>query len=410
MKTTKKYPTPRLIYDRKKKSSKNHTGTVEVEILFEGKRKWISTGVRILPNEWKGENGVSGRTDALVLNAKIQKLFVGINNYIHGLITKDESFSWDGLETFLKAKNNTGSFLDFIETTNKAKTDIKKITANNHLRLLHSLKMYGKIKYFSDITQNNIIAWDKWLHEQEYKQTTISTYHKFMKLYIHDAMRSDLIEKDPYITFKVERGKPALRQYLTNEELDKIINAELTGETFEKVRDLFLFQCYTGLAYADLSKFDFNKVIHRDGKYIIHDVRQKTGEDFYIVLLSKAISILEKYNYSLPLITNQQYNMRLKIVAGAAKISKNLTSHMGRHTYASLCFNSGIPIEILAKMMGHSDIKTTQIYAKMFNKTVEDAFDLLEEKLTEREKNQSMEEDKKPDKDADKNSNKEDKK
>lgn len=381
MKATKIYPTPRIVFDRKNRSSKTNKGTVDVEVCFKGRRKWISTGVRVLPNEWNNDKGVILRLDSVTLNAKIQKLFNNVNNFIHDLIRKDQDFTWETFDTFLEIKNDSGSFIEFVEVENKGKTHLKPITVKNHKRLINSLKLYGKIKYFSDVTPINIIEWDKWLHEKEYKQTTISTYHKFMKLYIHDAMRKDLIDRDPYINFKVERGKPALRQYLTKEEIEKITNADLPGNTFDRVRDLFLFQCYTGLAYADLNKFDFQKVIERDGKYIIHDIRQKTGEDFYIVLLSKAIDILKKYNYLLPLITNQQYNMRLKIVAGAAELSRNLTSHMGRHTYASLVLNQGISLEVLKEMMGHSDIRTTQIYARMVNKTVEAAYDILEEKL-----------------------------
>lgn len=381
MKATKLYPTPRIVFDRKNRSSKTNKGTVDVEVCFKGRRRWISTGVRVLPNEWNNDKGVILRLDSVTLNAKIQKLFNNVNNFIHDLIRKDQDFTWEAFDTFLEIKNDSGSFIEFVEVENKSKTHLKPITVKNHKRLINSLKLYGKIKYFSDVTPINIIEWDKWLHEKEYKQTTISTYHKFMKLYIHDAMRKDLIDRDPYINFKVERGKPALRQYLTKEEIEKITNADLPGNTFDRVRDLFLFQCYTGLAYADLNKFDFQKVIERDGKYIIHDIRQKTGEDFYIVLLSKAIDILKKYNYVLPLITNQQYNMRLKIVAGASELSRNLTSHMGRHTYASLVLNQGISLEVLKEMMGHSDIRTTQIYARMVNKTVEAAYDILEEKL-----------------------------
>ena len=381
MKATKIYPTPRIVFDRKNRSSKTNKGTVDVEVCFKGRRRWISTGVRVLPNEWNNDKGVILRLDSVTLNAKIQKLFNNVNNFIHDLIRKEQDFTWEAFDTFLEIKNDCSSFIEFVEVENKSKTHLKPITVKNHKRLINSLKLYGKIKYFSDVTPINIIEWDKWLHEKEYKQTTISTYHKFMKLYIHDAMRKDLIDRDPYINFKVERGKPALRQYLTKEEIEKITNADLPGNTFDRVRDLFLFQCYTGLAYADLNKFDFQKVIERDGKYIIHDVRQKTGEDFYIVLLSKAIDILKKYNYVLPLITNQQYNMRLKIVAGAAELSRNLTSHMGRHTYASLVLNQGISLEVLKEMMGHSDIRTTQIYARMVNKTVEAAYDILEEKL-----------------------------
>ena len=141
---------------------------------------------------------------------------------------------------------------------------------------------------------------------------------------------------------------------------------------------MFLFQCYTGLAYSDMRKFDFRDVQQRGKRLVLHDVRKKTGEDFYIVLLPPAIEILNKYDFRLPLMSNEQYNMRLKLVAESAGIEKNLTSHMGRHTFATLSLNSGIKIEVLAQMMGHADIRTTQIYAKMINCTVEEAYSVLE--------------------------------
>lgn len=173
-----------------------------------------------------------------------------------------------------------------------------------------------------------------------------------------------------------------MRKYLTEQELSTIRQAKMGTSTLNKIRDLFVFQCFTGLAYADLAKFDFTGAVERNGKYIVHDVRQKSGENFYIVLLSPAVEILKKYNFKLPLISSQKYNTHLKIVATAAGVDKNLTSHMGRHTFAVYCLNHGVRIETLAKMMGHTDIKTTQLYAKIANSTVEAAFDSLENQLT----------------------------
>ena len=218
------------------------------------------------------------------------------------------------------------------------------------------------------------------MHSKGYKQASISTFHKILKVYIFEAIQRDLISQNPYTGFKIDRGKSDIRRFLNEEELNSIENAKTSTKSLEKVKDLFLFQCYTGLAYVDLSKFDFNQVIVRNGKYVVHDVRKKTGEEFYIILLPKAIEILKKYDYKLPIMTNQQYNLRLKIVADAAGLDKRLTSHMGRHTYATMCLNSGVKIEVLADMMGHADIKTTQIYAKLVNSTVENAYDILEER------------------------------
>lgn len=136
-----------------------------------------------------------------------------------------------------------------------------------------------------------------------------------------------------------------------------------------------------GLAYADFSKFDFRDIIERNGKFVLNDVRQKTGEEFYILIMPRAMEILKKYGNRLPVMSNQQYNMRLKVVADAAGIDKKLTSHMGRHTYATLALNNGVKIEVLARMLGHADIKTTQVYARLIDTTVEMAYDELFEKL-----------------------------
>ena len=152
--------------------------------------------------------------------------------------------------------------------------------------------------------------------------------------------------------------------------------------SIDRIRDLFLFQCFTGLAYADFEKFNFEKdVEERNGKYIVSDRRKKTNEDYKIVLLTPAIEILKKYDYKLPIISNQKYNVSLKVVAQYAGIDKNITTHMGRHTFAVFALNNGVPIEIVAKMLGHTNIRTTQVYAKVLNSEVEKGFDLLESKI-----------------------------
>ena len=99
------------------------------------------------------------------------------------------------------------------------------------------------------------------------------------------------------------------------------------------------------------------------------------------MLLSPAVEILKKYDFKLNVLTNQKYNLYLKVIANAAGLGNSLTSHMARHTFAVYCLNHGVPIEILSKMMGHTDIRTTQLYAKVANKSVESAFELLENNL-----------------------------
>ena len=120
----------------------------------------------------------------------------------------------------------------------------------------------------------------------------------------------------------------------------------------------------------------------RGDKYVILDARVKTDENYFIVLLSPAMEILKKYNFVLPKITNQQYNLRLKIVADYAGLDRNLTVHMSRHTFATMCLNYGVKIENVSKMLGHTNVRTTQEYAKVLNTEVEKEFEMLERILS----------------------------
>lgn len=379
-----KYPITRIVHDRRKMGSRGKPATVEIEILFEKKRKWISTGVRVPSINWKDNRGVVGLPDAMDLNMKISKLDNAIKNYIRQLMIDDKPFLWSGLDQVVNRVQCKSTFVEFVEDLVNNRKDIKESTRRNHKKFLYALQEFKLINYFNDLTRGNICKYDDWLRSRKaYTQSTIASYHKYMKVYIHEAIRQEMLRFNPYDGYKVEQGKPRMRKYLTLIEVKAIENCMLPNASLERVRDLFIFQCYTGLSYADMKKFDFRNVKERNGKKVIHDVRQKTGEDFYIVLLPIALLILEKYQYVLPIITNEQYNMRLKLVAMYAKIEKPLTSHMGRHTYATLCLNSGVKIEVLAQMLGHSDIKTTQIYAKMVNTTVEEAYEKLQQVLTE---------------------------
>lgn len=373
------YPNVRILHGRRAKMTPSNESTVEIEVSFNGKRKWLSTGVKVLSKNWSNRNKVVGRVDALELNMKIEKMYDNIVNFIRRLMIDNRPFSWGIFEKFLEEYDNEMSFICFVKKLVETRKDIKESTRRNHRKFAVALEDFNVIRDFCDLKKSNIQKYDNWLRgRKNYTQTTIASYHKYMKVYINEALRMEYITVNPYQGIKINQGKPAGRKFLTPDELSAIETSVMPSASIERVRDMFVFQCHTGLAYSDMKKFDFRSVIQKSGRYVLHDVRQKTGEDFYIVLLPKAVEILEKYKYHLPVITNEQYNLRLKLVASYAGITKNLTSHMGRHTYASMCLNSGVKIEVLAQMLGHTDIKTTQIYAKMVNTTVEDAYLQLE--------------------------------
>ena len=376
-----KYPTARFVFDRKHTASKTTKGTVQIEILFERKRKWISTGVRLYSDQWNDKTKVKNTVQSVDLNERLDAQMQNINEFINNLIKNKEAFSFDKLEHFLRYSQQKESFIDFIKRRVSERTDLRKGTLNTHASLINSLEEFGRIVYFSDITTANIMYYDDFLHKKYAKQTTVHGYHKRLKRYINESIKYELIKENPYNKLKFDRGKSEGIKYLTIEQINQIRSLEIASESIDKVRDLFIFQCFTGLSYADLFKFDFSTVIERKNKFFIRDVRVKTQEEYFLMLLKPAMEILRKYDFKLPAISNYQYNLRLKIVQELAKIKLSLHSHMARHSFAVMALNMGVSIENLAKMLGHTDIKTTQIYAKVLNKSVQEEFEKMDSKL-----------------------------
>lgn len=376
-----KYPVLRFVFDRKHTASKTTKGTVQIEILFERKRKWLSTGVRLYSDQWSEKTKVKNTVQSLDLNERLDTQMRNINEFINGLVKNKEPFCFDKLEHFLKYSQTKESFIDFIKRRVGERTDLRQGTLNTHASLITSLKEFGRIVYFTDVTTANIMHYDNFLHGKYNKQTTIHGYHKRLKRYINEAIKYDLLKDNPYNKLKFERGKSEGIKYLTLEQIKQIQGLKTASESIERVRDLFVFQCFTGLSYADLFNFDFSGVIKKGNKFFIRDVRVKTEEEYFLMLLKPAMEILQKYDFKLPVISNYQYNLRLKVVQELARIKQNLHSHMARHSFAVMALNMGVSIENLAKMMGHTDIKTTQIYAKVLNKSVQEEFEKMDSKL-----------------------------
>ena len=201
-------------------------------------------------------------------------------------------------------------------------------------------------------------------------------YHKRLKPYILEAIQFELIKSNPYDGIKIPRGKSEGIKYLTEDERTRIEELELYGPV-EKARDMFIFSCYTGLAYSDLIKVNRKEIFMEGEDMCIIDKRLKTGTPYTIVLLPKAVEILEKYNYDINLMSNQKCNEYLKLIAHMAHIHTNLTMHVGRHTFATWALTKGVGIETVSKMLAHSDISMTEKYAKALKSSVISGFHKL---------------------------------
>lgn len=367
-----KYPTTRFVFDRKKTATNEKKALIQIEILWERKKKYISTGVRVCKNQYNPKILVCNTFDMVVLNKRLKAIKGKIDDFITSLMEKNEPFTFDKLESYLDfSEKRELRFTDYLTNRIEERGDIRETTRKTHRKLIGSLEDFGKIVYFSDLIKRNIVEYDDYLHRKGLKQTSIYSYHKLLKTYIHDAMSHELITSDPYIGLTFKRGESENGRYLTEEEFNNIKEAKMPTKSLEKVRDLFVIQCLTGLAYSDLMDFDFSKITREDGNYFLSDKRNKTGVEYCAVFLPDAMNIVKKYNGKLPKFSNQQYNMRLKLVAEYAGVYKDMASHWGRRTCGMLLLNKGVSMETVSKVLGHSSIRTTEsVYAKMLPKTI----------------------------------------
>ncbi len=366
------YPATRFVFDRKKTATNYKAALIQVEVLFGKKKKYISTGVKVLKNQWSSKVGVCNCFEMTTLNERINAIKEKIDIIINSILDSGEAFSLEKLDHYLTSANEQEkTFLEYCENRIEERKDIRESTKKNHRKLIGSLKEFGKIKYFSDLSKKNIILYDDFLKSRGIRQTTVHSYHKFLKTYINDAIGREIITLNPYAGLKFKRGEGEQGRWLTEEEFEMIRNVSLPTETLRKVRDMFVLQCLTGLSYADLVNFDFSKVSEYKGLHYLSADRVKTGIEFCAVLLPEAMEIINRYDGQIPKISNQQYNMRLKIVAERAGIEKDIASHWGRRTCGMLLLNKGVSIEIVSKVLGHTSIRTTEsAYAKILDKSV----------------------------------------
>lgn len=324
-------PLIKLVFDRRKTALSTTKGTVEIEISCNRERIRLSSGVSLLKQQWKG-NEVVNHPDAAELNAKIRGLLRTMQEKINYMAGSSVGLDLAVLKKTRKANVIGGrtDFLDWLEDR-ISRRPIKESTRKHHRTVLKSLRDFGKIKTFTDVTSRNIKLWDDYICSLDKVncQTSVHGYHKRLRPYIQEALELQIIDVKPYANVKIPRGKSEGIRFLTAEERDRIEELELFG-MMEKTRDMFIFSCYTGLAYSDLIKIKKEDVFKRGDDFCIRDMRTKTGNQYTIVLLPKALAILRKYNFNLNLLSNQKCNEQLKLIAHMAKIHINLTMLVGR--------------------------------------------------------------------------------
>lgn len=363
-------------YCRPTKAGKNGLAPVELSIIINGERHYLTLQRKEYPAEFKAAMA-SKKTNAIKQFCENERTL--IQDYVQQMAFAGVECTASNLKECLKRgyvsmQYSLGDlWRDILDNErNKLKTgDIGEQTYKKYV-LAH--REFNVANGFTDETPaanvdvQHINQFQFHLREKGLIQPTIYNYHARAKSAFTLAFNRGKIKANPYAGFTMTKGKKKPIVWLTEEEVAIIAGKEFSVERLDKVRDLFLFQCYSGLSYSDmalLQREDYQVDAETQQIYIEKE-RKKTGETFFSILLPGAKEILEKYDYQLPILTNQRYNSYLKEIQDLCGIDKTLHTHLGRTTYVCFLNNNNLTADEIAALVGHSTSKTTiRYYAAM---------------------------------------------
>lgn len=372
-----------LFYLKSRENSKGEH-QIHLRLTVNGIRKENSLNRSISASRWdKHKQCGKGRTeDILILNKLLISAKQNLYQKQQEMIYNDDEIT---AETLMNKYLGIGEKVKYLiqvikEDNQRTKNLVKGGTYRKYLALLTHVEEFLTFQYnVSDLNIKKldyqfVENFDYYLRtEKSIGNNTTVRYVKTLRKIIKSALNRGWIKTDPFINYKVKFNKVIIEP-LTETELQTIIDKNIEIKRLAQVRDVFVFVCYTGLSYSDLAKLS-NKhiVIGIDRNKWIKIYRTKTGELSSIPLLPQAAKILEKYKDNpiciskgilLPVISNERYNAYLKEIGDICGISKNITSHLARHTCGTLLSNKLVSRESIGKILGQSDWRSTQHYAK----------------------------------------------
>ena len=365
---------------------------INIRVFLNGEKRYFgSTGFFINKEMWDNDaDRVIGRTPtARTINMGLNEIELKILDIARSR-EGDSGFNVEKLYSIYAGKVKTiSNFIEFYEDFisgveqqighGKSAATVQKYKATKK-HFLNFLKIkYGwtSVSAF-DMTPAFISDFDICLRTTGGMQGNSATKTlKSLKTVTIQAQKVGFLDHDPFINLRFHL-KPVDRGFLTEEEIEVLMSKRFSVKRLEHVRDIFVFSCFTGLAYIDVSNLTDENIVTIGGTDWIMTKRQKTSITENVPILDVAREIINKYHSSadrngrlLPILSNQKMNAYLKEIADLCGIKKRLSYHMARHTYATLLLSKGVPMETVSKLLGHTNIKTTQIYARITNKKIE---------------------------------------
>jgi integrase len=395
-----------LFYLKKPKNYQNGLVPIYLRITVNGKRAETSTGRECEPNLWNSTAGRFKGTKEEIksFNAYLDNLQAQVYE-AHGQLTEAAgTITAESLKNKLLGKSEKSRMLISLFKDHNKKVsalvgdEYAAGTLERYETSLRHTRSFLEWQYkvsdidIKQIDHDFITNYEFYLRsERKCANNSAIKYIKNFGKIIRICLASGWLDNDPFVNYKA-KVKRVDRIFLNREELQAMADKVFPTERLNQVRDIFLFCCFTGLAYADVKKLKSAEIVKGlDGEMWIYTKRKKTDTPSRIPLLQSALSLLKRYadhplccntDKALPVSTNQKMNAYLKEIADVCAINKILTFHIARHTFATtVTLSNGVPIESVSKMLGHTNIKTTQHYAKILDLKVGQDMALLREKF-----------------------------
>jgi site-specific recombinase XerD len=390
------------------KQQKSGLATVFARITVNGRRSEISLKKKIDPQNWDDVRGkAKGRTDEVQkLNEYMERVRSLISDCYHQLVQEKKVITVDAVKCLFLGEDQNEMTLRKLCTyhNSEMKDKLAHGTMKNYSTTKKYIEKFLREKYrrqditLSELNYKFIMDFETYLqnhkpkdHHKPLNNNGIMKHMERLRKMVNLAITLDWLIKDPFAKYKM-RFEKVEREFLTQEELTSIIKKSFTIERLQLVKDMFLFSCYTGLSYIDaMSLTEDNLVKGIDGRNWLVTNRQKTDTVVRLPLLPQASALIEKYRKHprsvhlgtlFPVISNQKMNSYLKEIADVCGIIKPMTFHIARHTFATtVTLSNGVPIESVSKMLGHTSIRTTQIYAKVVESKLSEDMKSLEKRM-----------------------------